>query len=96
MEEYVITITNSNQQNTKFVFGLFEINTKEISINHWVAAQCGYPAVLRSGEIINDTTFVLKKLIRNDSQGIKEADTDIEFHFRQYNTKPDSTNNFLK
>lgn len=52
MEEYIITITNSNQQNTKFVWGLFDINSKKISLEHWVAAQYGYLAVLRSGEIL--------------------------------------------
>lgn len=96
MEEYIITITNSNQQNTKFVWGLFVINNKEISLEHWVAAQCGYPAVLRSGEILNDTTFVLRKMVRNGSQGTEETVINEEFNFRQFSPKPDSTNNFIK
>lgn len=96
MEEYVTTIANSNQKNTKFAWGLFNIADKEISIEHWVAAQCGYPTVLRSGEILNDTTFVLNKMIRRDSQGTTENNINQEFHFRQFDIKPDSTNNFIK
>ena len=96
MEEYVTTIANSNQKNTKFVWGLFNIDDKKISINHWVPAQCGYPAVLRSGEILNDTTFVLRKMVRRDSQGTSETDINEEFNFRQFSPKPDSTNNFIK
>lgn len=96
MEGYITTIANSNQQNTKFVWGLFDIENKSISIEHWVAAQCGYPVVLRSGEILNDTTFVLKKMVRRDSQGTTKTDINQEFHFREFDIKPDSTNNFIK
>lgn len=96
MEEYIITIANSNQQNTKFVWGLFNVVGINISLEHWVAAQCGYPVVLRSGEILNDTTFVLNRMIRRDSEGTAETDINQKFHFRQFDIKPDSTNNFIK
>lgn len=96
MEEYVTTIANSNQQNTKFVWGLFEVEGGNISLEHWVAAQCGYPAVLRTGEILNDTTFVLNRMVRRDSEGTTETDINQEFHFRQFDIKPDSTNTFIK
>ena len=95
MEEYIASITKSNQKDTKFVWGLFRIDNN-INIEHWVAAQCGYPAVLRTGDVLNDTTFVLKKMIRRDSQGTKETDINQEFRFRQSDVKPDSTNNFIK
>jgi hypothetical protein len=96
LNDYITMISKSNVLDTKFVWGLFEIKNNTIRVNHWVAAQCGYPALLRTGVIINDTTFVLKKMTRIDSQGTKESDIDEEFHFRQINTKPDSTNNYIK
>ncbi len=52
--------------------------------------------LLRSGEILNDTTFVLNKIIRRDSQGVTKTDINQEFHFRQFDIRPDSTNNFIK
>jgi len=96
MESYIITITNSNQQNTKFVWGLYNIDVKKLSVEHWTASQCGHPVLLRNGDILNDTTFVLKKEITRNSQGTKESDINQEFHFRHFDIKPDSTNNFIK
>jgi len=95
MEEYITSITKSNQEDTKFVWGLFSVDNN-INIEHWVSAQCGYPAVLRTGDILNDTTFVLNKMVRRDSQGTTEKDITQTFNFRQFDTKPDSTNNFIK
>jgi hypothetical protein len=96
MEEYIITIANSNQENTKFVWGVFNIEDKIIKLEHWAAAQCGYPTILRTGEILNDTTFVLKRMEIRDRKGVRETDINEEFHFKQFDTKPDSTNNFIK
>ncbi len=96
MEEYVTTIANSNQKTTKFVWGLFNVERQKINIDHWVPAQCGYPAVLRTGELLNDTIFLLNGMVRRDSQGTTETDISQEFHFRQFDIKPDSTNNFVK
>jgi hypothetical protein len=61
-----------------------------------VSAQCGYPAVLRPGEVLNDTTFVLNGMVKRDSQGTTETDINQEVYFKQFDLKPDSTNNFLK
>jgi hypothetical protein len=96
LDDYILMISESNQSDTKFVWGLFDIESTNISLNHWVASQCGYPTVLRTGEIINDTTFILKKMKRWDSQGTSELDIIEEFHFRQLSIKPDSINNFIK
>ena len=96
LNSYIESLSQTDQSNTKFVWGLFVIEDSNISINHWVAAQCGYPSVLRVGEILNDTTFILKKLTRLDSQGIKESDIEETFHFRQLSTKLDSINNYIK
>jgi hypothetical protein len=96
MEEYITMISRPGTIEAKYGWGLFNVEGGIISLEHWVAAQCGYPAVLRSGEILNDTTFVLKKRIIRDSQGTTETDVNEEFHFREFDVKPDSTNNFIK
>jgi len=96
MDEYISMVSKPGTIEAKYDWGLFNIDYKKISIDHWVPAQCGYPAVLRSGEILNDTTFVLRKMVRNDSQGIAETDINEVFNFRQFSPKPDSTNNFIK
>lgn len=78
------------------VWGIINISGSNITIEHWQPAPCSKPVLLRSGEILNDTTFVLNKMIRRDSEGTTETDINQEFHFRQFDIKPDSTNNFIK
>jgi hypothetical protein len=82
-------------QQSKDAWGIIYINGSNISIEHWLPSRCSKPAVLREGEILNDTTFVLKKMVRRDSEGTTETDIVQEFHFRQFDIKPDSTNNFF-
>lgn len=82
-------------QESKDVWGIINVNGNNIAMEHWLPAPCSKPVLLRSGEILNDTTFVLNKMIRRDSEGTTETDINQEFHFRQFETKPDSTNNFI-
>ena len=96
MEEYIVMISKPGTIEAKYDWGLFNIADKKISIEHWLPAQCGYPAVLRTGEILNDTTFILNKMERRDSQGTTQKDITQTFLFRQFSPKPDSTNNFIK
>ena len=51
-------------QQSKDVWGIINVNGNNIIIEHWQPAPCSKPAVLRSGEILNDTTFVLNKIGR--------------------------------
>jgi hypothetical protein len=96
-EQYIIDVSKSDlRSTTKYFWGIFNIENNIIKIVHWLPSQCGYPVILRSGEILNDTTFVLKKMIRRDSQGTTEKDMNQIFYFKRYDSKPDSTNNFIK
>jgi hypothetical protein len=96
LESYIESLTKTSEQDIKYVWGVFNIENNVIKIEHWWPAQCGYPVILRTGEILNDTTFVLTKMERRDSQGTTHKDINQGFYFRQFNTKPDSTNNFIK
>ena len=96
LESYIESLAKTSGQNTKYVWGVFSIENSTVKIEHWLPAQCGYPVILRSGEILNDTTFVLRKIVRKDSQGTTEKDINQTFYFRHLSTKPDSTNNFIK
>jgi hypothetical protein len=66
---------------------LFNVDGINISLEHWVSAQCGYPAILRPDEVLNDTTFVLNGMGKRDSQGTTETDINQEVHFRQFDIK---------
>jgi len=96
LEKYISDVSKSTLPfRTKYNWGLFNIDNNTIKIEHWLPAQCGYPAVLRTGEILNDTTFILTKLERRDSQGTTQKDITQTFSFRKFSIKPDSTNNFI-
>lgn len=46
------------------------------------------------GEIIDDTTFILKESIVDEK--VTEYALECIYHFKQFAPKPDSTNNFIK
>ena len=51
-----------------------------------------------SGKILNDTTFTLKERYKLDQNGDKYNvyKSDATYYFRQYSSKPDSTNRYVK
>lgn len=71
-----------NIKNEKVQWGIFQISGSSIVFEGWDYS--GGPFLTsykENGEIINDTTFRIKKAI---------------FHFKQFSPKPDSTNRFIK
>ena len=50
--------------------------------------------VIRSGVILNDTTFILTERFNN--YNFKEDAIQDTFRVHQYSPKPDSTNKFIK
>jgi len=72
----------------KYNWGVFIIDGENITINRWTYSPglgSGLPTLLQDGKIVNDTTFYFKQ---EEEQSF--------YHFRQFNSKPDSTNNFIK
>ncbi len=76
-------------------WGVFQIKEDSIVIERW-GATSGYSlkTAMYYGEILNDTTFLMKKYKSNYGGGIQSIqDT---FYFRSFSPKPDSTNNYIK
>lgn len=98
-EEYILFAGSSEVEKlaktTKYIWGVFSVDSNLISLSYWNARPCGYHSILQSGEVLNDTTFVLtEKQTTTDSETRIEAVNEI-YRFRQFDQKPDSTNNFI-
>jgi hypothetical protein len=79
----------------KLKWGVFQIEGDEISFERWYPSSGGpTPAYIRSGEILNDTTFVITKSVRPKTGEEKELNE--VYHFRAFSPKPDSTNSFIE
>ena len=98
LKEYFKSIIRSMNvlKQSKFDWGLFNIEDNTIKIEHWLPAQGGYPTLLRTGEILNDTTFVLTESIMRGKNGATPKDINQTFYFKHFDIKPDSTNSFIK
>lgn len=80
----------------KDYWGIYNIESNSISFERWYPSSGGpYPAYIRSGEILNDTTFVITKSIRSKN-GKEKQQLNETYHFRKFSPKPDSTNTFIK
>lgn len=82
------------KKNNKLYWGLYNVDSDDIMIEKWHPSSGGGMLVyLHSGEILNDTTFVITKSVRPKTG--EEKDLNEVYHFREFSPKPDSTNNFL-
>ena len=79
--------------NTPNHIGVFQINAESIEFETWEAGR-DIITFSNYGEILNDTTFLIKKEINNESN--KSETLNLKYCFRQFSPKPDSTNNFIK
>lgn len=73
-------------------WGLFEINDKDLKFEKWEPRECSHP-VRREGEILNNESFVITKVI-DDFTNRSETINDT-FFFVPFNPKPDSTNMWI-
>lgn len=88
-------ISKEPYKNAKPGWGLFLVNNFNIQIDDWGNGNgCEYPAYTRLGEILNDSTFLLKEYYKAQTKDgyLKLNDT---FRFKQTPTKPDSTQPYL-
>jgi hypothetical protein len=51
---------------------------------------------MRTCEIINDTTFIVREMDIKGKYGTGTVNKDQKFRFRAFYPKPDSLNNFVK
>jgi uncharacterized protein YqgQ len=82
-------------KDNKYCWGLFCIDERNIQIERYYNTDdLSKKSFIRSGEILNDTTFSITKVIRSD--GESERSVNETYHFKQFSPKPDSTNIFIK
>lgn len=98
IEDYEVEFTSeewiTSAKESKIRWGLFQIEGNRISFERWYPSSGGpLPAYIRTGEILNDTTFLINKSIRSD--GSNEKELNETYHFKQFSPKPDSTNGFI-
>jgi hypothetical protein len=80
----------------KYSWGLFEIDGSIILFERWHPSSGGsLPAYIRSGSILNDSTFQIEESYRMVRGKKKEYSKRNErFQFKAFSPKPDSTSNF--
>ena len=79
----------------KYCWGIFNIDSNSIKFERYYPSDnFSKKAYIRSGEILNDTTFHIIKSIRSD--GKEECIENEVYYFKQFSPKLDSTNNFIK
>lgn len=79
----------------KYCWGLFLIDGKKIQFERYYNTdELSKKAYIRSGEILNDTTFKITKSVRSD--GAEERTRDEMFYFKPFKPKIDSTNRWIK
>ncbi|MCK9301406.1 MAG: hypothetical protein M0P23_08530 [Bacteroidales bacterium] len=95
------SIKNYNEVYKKYAYGwgVFIVKDSTILIEQYVQSALNKKlTAIFSGEILNDTTFTLNERYKLDQNGDKYDvyEFDVTYHFRQYSSKPDSTNNYIK
>lgn len=81
-------------QADKSRWGLFVVNGKTFQMERWTSSTgFSLPVTRCKGYIENDTTFHITETFQSDTR--KYYQGDWVYHFKQFNLKPDSTNNFI-
>ena len=84
-------------KDSKSVWGVFKVTGNKIFFEKWYPTEGPLPAYVRSGVILNDTTFHITEVYRmQNGEKTDLSTTDEIYHFKQFSPKPDSTNVFVK
>ena len=95
-EKYLDEKWLEHVKNTQSWWGIYQIGDNSIKIEMWYHSNAWFfHAYIRSGKILNDTTFVLTTIERSGKPWTKE-ERYRKYHFKQFSPKPDSTNIFIK
>ena len=96
-QEFIDGTFNNYIKKYKTSWGVFAIEDKSIKIERWYPSEPPLNAYIEEGEILNDTTFIIKEIYRQKNNKKKETKTRNEtYHFKAFSPKPDSANNFVK
>ena len=75
-------------------WGLFHVNGDGIAFERWYPPSGTHTkAFIRSGRILNDTTFVITESRRSNGEDVRSENE--MYHFRLFSPKPDSTSGYL-
>jgi hypothetical protein len=95
-EDYLrLTSGLAEMKDTKLSWGTFYADNTLIRICKWQGGPCGYQATQRTGELLNDTTFVIKELEIKGKYGVGKLEREQYYHFRPMHPKPDSLNTII-
>lgn len=89
------TIENFASKKTKTGYGVFEIKDNFIEIEFWTPSSGGpLKTTINKGKVINDETFLLTYMY-NNYDGTERTFNNL-YKLHSLETKPDSTNRFIK
>ena len=95
---YIASFTNNNDfRSSKIWWGLFKIEGDNILYEKWyTSGGNAFKAYVRTGKIINDSTFNVTKSYRV----VNGAETNVfsineTYYYRKFSPKPSSNNNFI-
>jgi hypothetical protein len=88
-----LSIKSESAMNNKYHWGVFKIFDNEIEFERWYPSDPPLEVFVRSGTILNDTTFRITKSFKPD--GSDQVERDELYKFKQFSPKPDSTNTFI-
>jgi hypothetical protein len=74
-------------------WGVFHIDSNAIKFERWYPGDVSWKTFIRTGEILNDTTFHISMSQRSDGSEIRTKDE--TYHFRAFSPKPDSICPFI-
>lgn len=87
-KEYITIVVN-----LKYNWGVYQIRGNKIKFERWHPSERPFRTAIREGEILNDSTFIIKKAI--SSKGKETIKNEI-YHFKQFNPKLDSITKYIK
>lgn len=97
MDDYISRefLNNFAYKEDQLSWGLFNIDGNVIKFENWFpTGWIGKKVYMSSGNILNDTTFVITTFKYSYGSDL-ESRNDI-YHFRKFHPKPDSINNIIK
>ena len=79
----------------KYGWGLYQVNSNKIVIEHWLPEKCGHPISRLEGQIQNDSTLTFHKeeIIKGENR--ESFIFNVNYFFKKIKGKPDSTNQFI-
>lgn len=97
-DNYITTqfLNTTDRRGSKICWGLFKIEGDNITYEKWYPSGIAYKAFVRTGKIINDSTFNVTKSFRvvNGSE-TNVSSINETYYYRKFSPKPDSVNNFI-